>query len=254
MKRSLDRARDCLREIRITRHYLPNTYGSCLISFGKTMVLCTAKSQDKVPDFLVGSKKGWLTAEYAMIPGATVDRKARERLNKVDSRSLEIQRLIGRCIRSVCDLKAVGERTIWMDCEVLNADGGTRTAAITGAFVALSDCLAELKKSGVKFPSEPIREFAAACSVGIVESEILLDLDYEEDSRAEIDMNVCATESGRLVEVQASSEAGPVARERFDEMLNLALEGVKQLTEIQRRALSGDSTESCPQTGIHSSA
>ncbi|MBI4242636.1 MAG: ribonuclease PH [Planctomycetes bacterium] len=238
MGRKENRKNNEIRPIKIIRHYLPNTHASCLISFGKTIVLCTAKSEAKRPEFLFGTNKGWVTAEYAMIPGSTIDRKARERFGKADSRSLEIQRLVGRCLRAVCDLQLLGERSIWIDCEVLNADGGTRTASITGAFVALVDCIQELKNNGVQFKVEPIKGIAAACSVGIVNGKPLLDLAYEEDSRAEMDMNVCANHKKEIIEVQATSESSnPITQETFNSLLNLALEGTSQITQIQRDEL-----------------
>lgn len=235
--RKNSRRNDELRPIQITRHYLPNTYASCLISYGNTMVLCTAKSQNKVPDFLIGTNKGWVTSEYGMLPGSTLDRKARER-TKADSRSLEIQRLIGRCARAVCDLDLLGERTIWLDCEVLNADGGTRTASITGSFIALVDCIQELRQNGARFRVEPIREYTAAVSAGIVDGQMLLDLAYEEDSKAQMDMNVCATEKGDIIEVQSTSESNPVNKGQFHELLDLAMSGIEKIIKIQKQALT----------------
>lgn len=236
MRRDSRRNKD-IRPVDIKRHYLPNTYSSCLISFGKTIVLCSAKAQNKVPDFLSGTGKGWITAEYSMLPSSTIDRKQRDRAGKADSRSIEIQRLIGRSIRAICDLKLLGERTVWIDCDVLNADGGTRTASITGAFIAFVDCIQDLKNNGAQFPVEPVTGYAAAVSAGIVNGEMMLDLAYDEDSRAHIDMNVCASDNHGIIEVQATSEDKPVQKEQFNGLLELCLEGIDKLIAIQKANL-----------------
>lgn len=213
----------------------PYAEGSCLIATGNTRVLCAASIQDDVPDWRASSGKGWVTGEYGMLPRATHTRGSRERKGP-KGRTQEIQRLIGRSLRSVCDMKALGPRTIILDCDVIQADGGTRTAAITGAAVALSQACERLVRTG-EIPRNPVRELVAAVSVGLFDEAALLDLDYSEDSRAQVDMNLVATESGRLVEVQGTAEGDPFSREDFVELLDLGMEGIRSLIQSQKSAL-----------------
>ena len=225
------------RPVKITPSCLETAEGSALIEVGHTKVICAASLEDSVPAFRRGSGKGWITAEYAMLPRATSTRTPRE-VNRghPGGRTQEIQRLIGRCLRSVTNLEKLGERTIYIDCDVMQADGGTRTAAITGAFVAVADALATLVKSGA-LPGSPIRDCVAAISVGMVGDRPVLDLDYVEDSTAEVDMNVVMTGAGAFVEVQGTAEQTPFAKARLDELLDLAGVGIGRLVELQRRAL-----------------
>ncbi len=226
-----------LRPVKITRKYLKYPLGSVLIEMGETKVICTVSMEEKVPPFLKGTNQGWLTAEYGMLPGSTPERKVRDVVKgAINGRSQEIQRLIGRSLRAVIDFSKLGERTIWIDTDVIQADGGTRTAAITGAFVALYDALEKLKRDGV-IKEIPIKEFVAAVSVGIVDGEILLDLSANEDMRAEVDMNVVMTESGKFVEIQGTAEKTPFTYEQLQQMLNLAKQGIMKLIEIQKKAL-----------------
>jgi len=226
-----------LRPVKITRKYLKYPLGSVLIEMGETKVICTVSMEEKVPPFLKGTNQGWLTAEYGMLPGSTPERKVRDVVKGViNGRSQEIQRLIGRSLRAVIDFSKLGERTIWIDTDVIQADGGTRTAAITGAFVALYDALEKLKRDGV-IKEIPIKEFVAAVSVGIVDGEILLDLSANEDMRAEVDMNVVMTESDKFVEIQGTAEKTPFTYEQLQQMLNLAKQGIMKLIEIQKKAL-----------------
>ncbi len=232
-----------LRKISIIRNYIPHAEGSVLLELGNTKVICTASIEQKVPMFLRGSEQGWITAEYAMIPRATANRTVREATHgKVGGRTHEIQRLIGRSLRSVTDLKALGERTVWIDCDVIQADGGTRTAAITGAYIALFDALQYLIKEG-KFSEMPLSEFVAATSVGIVNSEPYLDLNFEEDVAAQVDMNIVMTDSGKIIEVQGTAEKRPFNRNELDELLNLAYRGIQQLTNTQKAVLQQDKKE-----------
>jgi ribonuclease PH len=226
-----------LREIRITRNYIMFPEGSVLVEFGNTKVLCNATIEEKVPGFKSESGEGWITAEYAMLPRSTQTRITREisRLKK-DSRSTEIQRLIGRALRSVVDFKLLGERLITIDCDVIQADGGTRTASITGGFVALYDACRWLVKKGV-IEKMPITDYVAAVSSGILNKEVLLDLCYEEDSHAEVDMNVVMTGSGRLVEIQGTAEGQPFTRRQLSIMLNTAEDGIRELIKIQKQVL-----------------
>jgi len=226
---------DQLRRVTITRDYLRHPEGSVLVEFGDTKVICTASLEDKVPPFLKGQGKGWVTAEYGMLPRATTTRMGRER-GGPSGRSQEIQRLVGRSLRVVVEMAKLGERTVWVDCDVIQADGGTRTAAITGAFVAVADALATLVKSGA-LPGSPIRDCVAAISVGMVGDRPVLDLDYVEDSTAEVDMNVVMTGAGAFVEVQGTAEQTPFAKARLDELLDLAGVGIGRLVGLQRRAL-----------------
>ena len=232
---------DSLREIKITKDFNLYAEGSVLIEFGNTKVICTASVSDKVPPFMRGQGKGWLTAEYSMIPRATGERNQRESAKgKLSGRTMEIQRLIGRALRSAVDMKALGEKTIWIDCDVLQADGGTRTTSITGSFVALVDAVNKLHQKK-PFNVYPIRHFVSAVSVGIVGEEKVLDLCYEEDHVAKVDMNVVMTEEGEFIEIQGTGEAGPFSRKELDELLNLAEKGAKQMIQAQKDALKTDS-------------
>jgi len=233
------RAPDQMRPIKLVRGWHKFAEGSCLIEIGNTRVLCTASVLDRVPNFLKGTNTGWITAEYGMIPRATHTRNEREaRVGRQDSRSVEIQRLIGRCLRAAVDLSALGERTIVIDCDVLQGDGGTRVAAITGGFVALVEALWRLQQEGVS-KKLPIYGCLAAVSVGIVDRRLLLDLNYDEDSRASVDMNVAMLEDGRIVEIQATAEGEAFTREQFDQLLALAQKGIKQLIALQKKVLEG---------------
>jgi ribonuclease PH len=232
------RSAKVLRPITITRNFTKHAEGSVLIEFGDTKVLCTASVEESVPPFLRGKGTGWVTAEYAMLPRATHTRSSREAAKgKQTGRTLEIQRLIGRSLRAVTDLKMLGERSVYIDCDVLQADGGTRTASITGAYVALVDALTTLKTKGL-LAEIPLKEAVAAVSVGIVGGEALLDLNYIEDSSAEVDMNFVITSSGRFVEVQGTAETEPFTSAEMDAMRDLALAGVQQLFAFQRGALT----------------
>ena len=227
------RRADELRPLTITPGFMSSATGSALIEAGGTRVICTASAVEDVPRWLVGSGRGWVTAEYGMLPASTGERKARDvSKGRADGRTVEIQRLIGRSIRGVVDFQALGERTIYIDCDVLEADGGTRCASITGGFVALKLALERLVKEG-KLPSIPLTQSVAAVSCGIVDGTALLDLDYPEDSTAEVDMNVVMTGDGGLVEVQATAERTPLSRASLDEMLALAAAGIEELREAQ---------------------
>jgi ribonuclease PH len=237
-QRSSGRAHDALRPLTIQRHFTKHAEGSVLIAFGDTQVLCTASVEDKVPPHQRGSGEGWVTAEYGMLPRATHTRGDREAAKgKQSGRTQEIQRLIGRSLRAVFDLKALGERTLTLDCDVLQADGGTRTAAITGAFVAASDAVAVLRAQG-KLVGEPIRDHVAAISVGIVEGTPLLDLEYTEDSACDTDMNVVMTGAGHFVEVQGTAEGAAFTRAQMDALLALATSGIADLVAAQKKSLS----------------
>ena len=232
------RAATELRPIRITRGFTRHAEGSVLIEFGETRVLCTASVEESVPPFLRGKGQGWLTAEYGMLPRSTHTRSPREAAKgKQSGRTQEIQRLIGRSLRAVVDMHALGERQITIDCDVLQADGGTRTAAITGACVAVHDALEGLVRAG-KLPANPMRDFVAAVSVGIYQGQPVLDLDYPEDSDCETDMNVVMTGSGGIVEVQGTAEGSPFSRAELDALLDLAGAGIARLVAEQKRALA----------------
>lgn len=236
--RNEGRGSDELRQVRITRNFTKHAEGSVLVEFGDTRVICTASVEESVPSFLRGKGTGWVTAEYSMLPRATHTRSSREAARgKQSGRTLEIQRLIGRSLRAVTDLVALGERSITIDCDVIQADGGTRTASITGAYVALHDALTTLRDKGL-ISKIPLKEAVAAVSVGIVAGEAVLDLDYLEDSGAEVDMNFVMTASDRFVEVQGTAEAEPFTVEQMDAMRVLATEGIRKLFVIQREALS----------------
>ncbi len=237
MKRADGRAWDELRPIRITPGYQSFAEGSALIELGKTRVLCSVSVEERVPGFLRGGGGGWITAEYAMLPRATATRTRRDSsLGRVAGRSQEIQRLIGRSMRAITDLSALGERTLIIDCDVLQADGGTRTAAITGGYVALYQAMQTLANMGV-LSSVPLKSAVAATSVGIVHSYRLLDLCYDEDFNAEVDFNVVMTSQGKFVEVQGTAEGKPFTKETIDSLLSLAEKGIKELFEAQQAAL-----------------
>ena len=232
--RTDQRAPDELRQTILTPNYLPHAEGSVLVESGHTRVICTASVEDRVPPFLRNTGKGWITAEYGMLPRATNTRTTREASSgKVGGRTQEIQRLIGRSLRSVAALPQLGERTIWIDCDVIQADGGTRTASITGAFVALALAFERLRERDV-IRTIPVTDYVAAVSVGIVDGEALLDLAYDDDSRAEVDMNVVKTGSGRFIEVQGTAEGLPFGRDALNTLLDLADVGITQLIEKQR--------------------
>jgi len=236
--RTDNRRPDQMRPVRITTNYLMTAEGSALIEVGNTRVLCAASVEETVPQFLRGSGRGWVTAEYSMLPRATASRTPREVIKgRQSGRTLEIQRLIGRSLRSVVDATALGDRTIVLDCDVLQADGGTRTASITGAYVALVQALQKLVKYGT-LKSLPITQPVAATSVGILRGEPLLDLCYEEDSSAEVDMNLVMTGSGRFVELQATAEKTPFDDGQLEQMVGLARRGIVELFEIQKAALA----------------
>ena len=232
MIRSDGRKADQMRNVRIVLDFIKHAEGSCLIEFGDTKVICTASVEEKVPPFLKGTGQGWITAEYSMLPRATAQRTVREAAKgKLTGRTQEIQRLIGRSLRSAVDLTTLGEITLWIDCDVIQADGGTRTASITGAFVALYRALERIEKL------EAVKSFIAAVSVGIVDGEFLLDLNYAEDSMAEVDMNVVMNDKGLFVEVQGTAEGEPFSRDALNRLLDLGEKGIRELISIQKRAL-----------------
>lgn len=236
-QRPSGRATDELRTIDIQRHFTKHAEGSVLVSFGDTRVICTASIEDRVPPWLRNSNQGWLTAEYGMLPRATGSRNNREAARgKQGGRTVEIQRLIGRSLRAVLDMKAIGQRSITIDCDVIQADGGTRTASITGAYVALADALAAARKQG-QIKSNPLHGQIAAVSVGIYAGQPVLDLDYAEDSNAETDMNVVMNDAGAFVEIQGTAEGHAFRREELDGMLSLATKGIGDLIQLQREAL-----------------
>jgi len=237
VRRCADRAADQLRPISFQRRYTRYAEGSVLVCCGETRVLCNASVEERVPPFMRGEGRGWVTAEYSMLPRATHTRSPREAARgKVSGRTQEIQRLIGRSLRAVTDLEAMGEITVQIDCDVLQADGGTRTASITGAYLALHDAFAGLVKNGV-LPAIPLKDSVAAISVGIVTGLPLLDLDYDEDFKAAVDMNFVITGSGKFVEVQGTAEEEPFSGEELDILRDLALQGCTRLTELQQQAL-----------------
>lgn len=231
------RKKNQLRPLKITRNFIKHAEGSVLIEMGDTKVICTATVEERVPPFLRDKKKGWVTAEYAMIPRSSHERIPRESAKgKIGGRTHEIQRLIGRSLRSVVDMTALGERTIWIDCDVIQADGGTRTASITGSFIALMDAVQFLRKEK-KINTMPVRDYVAAISVGKVGGELLLDLNYPEDSNAEVDMNVIMTGSGKFVEVQGTAEQEAFAKKELDNLLKLATSGIKKLVASQKKLI-----------------
>ncbi len=234
MMRQDGRGNNVLRKVRVTRKFLKHAEGSCLIEVGDTKVVCSASLEEGVPPFLKGKGEGWVTAEYGMLPRSCSSRVNRER--QKSGRTFEIQRLVGRSLRSVVEMKELGERTIYIDCDVIQADGGTRTASITGSFIALVDCLDTMKGEGL-IKRIPITEFVAATSVGIVDGAKLLDLTYEEDSKAEVDMNVVMVSKGDFIEVQGTAERKPFAKRELDELLDLAKNGIEQLIKMQKDLL-----------------
>ena len=237
MKRADGRELDQLRPLAIEPGFIDSAHGSVLFSIGKTRLVCTAMVEESVPGWMRGRGTGWVTSEYGMLPGSTSDRKPRDASRgKLDGRTVEIQRLIGRSLRSVVDFKALGERTIWIDCDVLQADGGTRCAAICGGYAALHLALSGLVDAG-KLRELPLSDSVAAVSVGIVDRSSMLDLAYAEDSRAEVDMNVVISGSGQMIEVQATAERTPFGRASLDELLSLAAAGIEEISALQTRVL-----------------
>jgi len=230
MERKDSRKPDQLRKVVITPNYLKHAEGSCLIELGETKVVCSASVEESVPPFLKGSGNGWVTAEYGMLPRSCLTRIPR---GKDSGRTYEIQRLIGRSLRAVTAMNEIGERSIWMDCDVIQGDGGTRTASITGSFIALVYALDKLRKNGA-ISRIPIRDFVAATSVGMLRGELMLDLNYEEDSQADVDMNIVMTGSGEFIEVQGTSERKPFNKKQMEELLGLATKGIRDLIAIQQ--------------------
>lgn len=230
------RPSDQLRPVEITRHYLPGSAGSVLYRSGETVVLCTASIQEGVPPWMTGGGRGWVTAEYNMLPHSTRPRKARDRSGKIDGRTTEIQRLIGRSLRAIMDLDALGERSVTIDCDVLQADGGTRTASITGGFIALADAITT-GFPDARIGSGPLRDSVAAISVGVVEDAVWLDLDYKLDAAAQVDMNVVMTGGGRFVEIQGTGEEATFDDDQLAQLLGAAKRGIAALTQIQLRSL-----------------
>jgi ribonuclease PH len=236
-----NRKNDQLRSVKITRNFIDTAEGSVLIELGKTRVICTASIEERVPQFLKDKGSGWVTAEYSMLPRATSTRTTREStIGRVGGRTHEIQRLIGRALRSVVSLGSLGQRTFWIDCDVIRADGGTRTAAITGAFICLHDAFTYAVKTGM-IAKHPITDFLAAISAGVVRGQPVLDLCYEEDSSAEVDMNIVMTGSGHLVEVQGTAEGAPFSIETMEKLLGLAKEGINRIVSLQKDIVSSGS-------------
>lgn len=248
----IDGRQNCeLRPVKITRNFLKHAEGSVLIEMGETKVICTASIEERVPPFIKGTGKGWITSEYAMLPRSTESRKARESTRgKVDGRTMEIQRLIGRAIRSVVKLEELGELTIYLDCDVIQADGGTRTASITGAFVALVDAL-NYMMCQKKIKIMPLNNYLAAVSVGIKDGEAILDLNYAEDSTCQVDMNIIMTGNGQIVEIQGTGEENPFTKSQLAEMMELGEQGINELVKAQKEALGdiaqkvGDGSNGC---------
>ncbi len=237
MDRSSKKKPDALRKVTITRNYMKYAEGSCFIEVGNTKVICTASVEDKVPPFLRDKGTGWITAEYSMLPRACLIRTQRESSKgKIGGRTHEIQRLIGRSLRTVIDLKQLGERTIWIDCDVIQADGGTRTASITGSFIALVDALYSLQKAG-KIHLFPVKKFVAATSVGIIDGVATLDLNYEQDSNADVDMNVVMTSTGEFIELQGTAERVPFNQKQLSQLTKLAKKGIDKLIKLQKKVL-----------------
>ncbi|NLS44129.1 MAG: ribonuclease PH [Firmicutes bacterium] len=228
-----------MRSVKITRGFIKYAEGSVLVEVGDTKVICTASIEERVPLFLKGQEKGWVTAEYGMLPRATGERNPREAVRGRSGRTYEIQRLVGRALRSVVNLESLGERTVWIDCDVIQADGGTRTSAITGAFVALVDAIGAIFPSGasLKHKAFPVVDYIAAISIGKVNGTIMLDLNFEEDSRASVDMNVVMTGCGQLVEIQGTAEGDPFTKGELGEMLNMAEVGIADLIHMQKEVL-----------------
>ena len=237
MPRPDDRKPNQLRPLTFQRQYTRNTPGSVLVQMGKTVVLCTCCVAKDVPEFLKGRGQGWMTAEYGMLPGSTNTRKARDKAGKVDGRSIEIQRLIGRSLRAVIDLAKLGERTLWVDCDVLDADGGTRTASINGAYVALVDALKSVQGQLPNPIADILTDSVAAVSVGLVDGEIRLDLEYVEDRDADVDFNVVMTGAGQFIEVQGTGEEATFSRKELDALVEMAAAGIGEITALQKAAL-----------------
>jgi ribonuclease PH len=238
VKRVDGRKGDEIREIKITRNYISHTEGSVFIEMGNTRIVCTAMVEDKIPKFLTGKGSGWITAEYDMIPGSAPQRIIRpQTLGRINGRTHEIQRLIGRSLRSIADLGKIGERTIWIDCDVIEADGGTRTASITGSFIALFDCMHSMVDKKI-IREMPIESFLAAVSIGMVNGDILVDLCFEEDSKAQVDMNVVMNSKGELIEVQSTAETDPLSREDFNKMMEKATAAIAEIIDIQKKTLN----------------
>jgi len=237
MSRNSGRALDELRKVKVTKHYITHPAGCALIQMGNTKVICAASVEDRVPPFLRDKKTGWVTAEYSMIPSSTHTRTAREASRgKLSGRTQEIQRLLGRSLRTIVDMEKMGERTVWIDCDVIQADGGTRCASITGAFIALALAFKKLKKEKV-IDQVPIRDYVAAVSVGIAEGNQLLDLDYSEDSEAAVDLNIIKTGSGGFIEIQGTAERDPFNDKQLRDLLALADKGIKELIDVQKKAV-----------------
>ena len=237
--RSDGRKANELRALKITPSYIKTADGSVLIEMGATRVICTAKLEERVPPFMRNSGKGWITAEYGMLPGSSQERIGRESSRgKVGGRTHEIQRLIGRSLRAIADLKSLGERTIWVDCDVIQADGGTRTASITGAYIAFAEAARGWLDRGI-INSDPIKETVAAVSIGIIDGKILLDLCYEEDSKADVDMNFVMTGSEKFIEVQGTAEHAPFTRKQMERMAEIAQAGIKELLKAQKKVIAG---------------
>ena len=233
MVRTDGRGLDKIRKVQITRNYIKHAEGSCLIELGNTHVVCTASIEESVPPFLRGSGTGWVTAEYGMLPRSCKTRIPR---GKDSGRTYEIQRLVGRSLRAVTDMKLFGERTIWIDCDVIQADGGTRTASITGSFIALVDALSKLKKDNL-INKMPIKDFVAATSVGILNGTLLLDLTYDEDSTADVDMNIVMTGKGEFIEIQGTAERKNFTKDQMDKLLALAAKGIEALIDTQKKLI-----------------
>jgi ribonuclease PH len=236
--RSDGRNSNQLRALTITPTYIKTADGSVLIEMGDTRVICTAKLEERVPPFLRNSGKGWITAEYGMLPGSSEQRISRESSRgKVGGRTHEIQRLIGRSLRSVADLKSLGERSVWIDCDVIQADGGTRTASITGAYIALMEAARVWRKRGI-LSADLVKDAVAAVSIGLVDGKILLDLCYEEDSKADVDMNFVMTGSGKFIEVQGTAESAPFTKKQMERMAEIAHQGIKELLQAQKKVIA----------------
>ena len=237
MIRNDGRGNEGLRKVNITRNYMKFAEGSCLIELGGTKVICTATVDENVPQFLKGKGTGWITAEYGMLPRSCKTRVQREGTRgSLSGRTQEIQRLIGRSLRAVINLSALGERTVWIDCDVIQADGGTRTVSITGSFIALADALMDLKKKGI-IDKLPIQDYVAATSVGLIKGECVLDLTFDEDASADVDMNIVMTGKGKFIEIQGTAEGEPFEESQMEELIALAKKGVTQLIEIQKKVL-----------------
>jgi len=235
------RGAEFLRKINVTRNYMKFAEGSCLIELGETKVICTASVDENVPQFLKGKGGGWVTAEYAMLPRSCQSRVQREGIRgQVSGRTHEIQRLVGRSLRAVVDMPALGERTVWIDCDVIQADGGTRCASITGSFIALYDALTWLKKKGL-IEKPPILDYVAATSVGIIKGEPVLDLTFEEDSNADVDMNIIMTGKGKFIEIQGTAEGEPFDDQQMQKLIALAKKGILQLIDVQKKTLGNPS-------------